>query len=231
MVGPDATSEPDAERRLPEGRGQTRCVLDLDSGNDVAAVSANVTLPVVFDGGAGNDGLFGGGGIDIFGGGSGDDNVISRDGRAEQVDCGAGNDTAISDDGDVRSSCEEIEGDADGDGVRRPADCNDTNPGIRPGLPTRPTTASTRTAPAPTRRTSTSTATARPARRTATTRNPAIRPGAREVAGNARRRELRHADRALPGDRRPREQPLARGRPRTVNVSSAPRTSPRARGS
>ena len=32
-----------------------------------------------------------------------------------------------------RDSCEQIEGDADLDGVRRPADCNDTNPAIRPG--------------------------------------------------------------------------------------------------
>src|SRR5262249_43437445 len=30
-------------------------------------------------------------------------------------------------------SCEEVEGDADGDGVRVPADCNDTNPAIHPG--------------------------------------------------------------------------------------------------
>ena len=88
---------------------------------------------MIFNGGGGNDGLFGGGGIDIFDGGPGDDNIVSRDGRAEQVDCGDGHDTAISDDADTRSSCEEIEGDADGDGVRRPADCDDTNPAIHPG--------------------------------------------------------------------------------------------------
>ncbi len=90
-------------------------------------------MPVTFNGGDGNDGLFGGGGVDQFFGDDGNDNVISRDGRAEQVNCGAGNDTAISDDADTRTSCEQIEGDADGDGVRRPADCDDTNPGIRPG--------------------------------------------------------------------------------------------------
>jgi hypothetical protein len=113
--------------------GITTVVLDLDNGNDVASISSNMTVPVVFDGGSGNDGLFGGGGVDTFIGGSGDDNIIARDSRAEQVKCGSGNDTAITDDGDARDSCEEVEGDADGDGVRHPADCDDTNPGIHPG--------------------------------------------------------------------------------------------------
>jgi len=115
-------------------KGLTRIVLNLGAGNDVAAVSPNVTIPVDFDGGTGNDGLLGGGGRDQFSGGSGDDNIVSRDALAEDVDCGDGNDTAISDDGDRRISCEQIEGDADADGVRRPADCDDTNPLLRPGL-------------------------------------------------------------------------------------------------
>ena len=55
-----------------------------------------------------------------------------RSGR-DQVDCGADSDTAITDDADTRISCEEVEGDADGDGVRVPADCDDTRPTIRPG--------------------------------------------------------------------------------------------------
>jgi hypothetical protein len=113
--------------------GTSAVLLDLGAGDDVAAVAASVTLPVVFVGGAGNDGLFGGGGPDIFNGGADDDSIVARDGRAEQIDCGPGHDTAISDDGDTRTSCEEIEGDADGDGVRRPADCDDANPGIHPG--------------------------------------------------------------------------------------------------
>jgi hypothetical protein len=113
--------------------GMSRVLLNLEAGDDVAAVSANVTLPVIFDGGAGNDGLFGGGGLDSFTGGPDNDNIIARDGRGEEINCGDGLDTAISDDADTRTSCEEIEGDADADGVRRPADCNDANPGIRPG--------------------------------------------------------------------------------------------------
>jgi Putative metal-binding motif len=114
--------------------GITAVVLNLGEGNDVASVSSDVTAPVTFIGGNGNDGLFGGGGIDTFIGGAGDDNVVSRDGRAEQqIDCGDGNDTLISDDSDSRTNCEQFEGDADRDGVRVPADCVDSNPAIHPG--------------------------------------------------------------------------------------------------
>jgi Putative metal-binding motif len=56
--------------------------------------------------------------------------VVSRDGQAEQVNCGDGGDTAISDDPDTRISCEE---DADLDGVRAPRDRNDANAAIHPG--------------------------------------------------------------------------------------------------
>lgn len=113
--------------------GVTSVVLDLGDGDDVASIDPSLKLPVIFNGADGRDGLFGGGGTDVFDGGAGDDNIISRDARAEQVTCGIGHDTAISDDGDTRDSCEEVQGDADLDGVRYPADCDDTNPGIHPG--------------------------------------------------------------------------------------------------
>ena len=111
----------------------TSIELNLGPGNDVASVSADIGVPVLFNGGSGNDGLFGGGGRDTFIGGTGNDNIVSRDGQAELLDCGDGLDTAISDDADTRISCEEVEGDADRDGVRVPADCNDANPAIHPG--------------------------------------------------------------------------------------------------
>ena len=143
--------------------------LNLGGGDDVASVAASVKLPVIFDGGSGNDGLFGGGGLDTFDGGPGNDNIVARDNRAESVECASGIDTAITDDADMRVSCEEVEGDADGDGVRRPRDCDDTKPQIRPGVADFPDDGSTRTARAPTRPTSTATRTASRARRTATT--------------------------------------------------------------
>jgi hypothetical protein len=113
--------------------GVSRIVLDLGDGNDIASVNPNVAVPVTFNGNGGNDGLFGGGGADTFNGGPGDDDVVSRDGTAEAVNCGDGHDTAISDDADTRVSCEEVQGDADLDGVRFPFDCDDTNPAIHPG--------------------------------------------------------------------------------------------------
>jgi hypothetical protein len=113
--------------------GVTSVVLNLGDGDDVASINPSLKIPVIFNGADGRDGLFGGGGIDIFDGGAGDDNVISRDDRPEQVTCGTGHDTAISDDADARGSCEEVQGDADGDGVRHPVDCDDTNPNIHPG--------------------------------------------------------------------------------------------------
>jgi Ca2+-binding RTX toxin-like protein len=134
-IGPGAgcTIDPSGEIVDCQKAGVGLVVLGLGDQDDVAAIAASVKVPVRFDGGEGNDGLFGGGGADTFLGGAGDDNIVSRDGQGEFVDCGAGNDTAISDDSDSRTSCEGIEGDADGDGVRRPADCNDANAGIRPG--------------------------------------------------------------------------------------------------
>jgi hypothetical protein len=159
-------------------------VLALGDQNDVAVMSANVTVPVQFDGGDGNDGLFGGGGTDVFLGGADNDNVVSRDGKGESVDCGAGQDTAISDDADTRTSCEEIEGDADGDGVRRPADCDDTNPGIRPGATDAPDDRIDQDCSGADATNLDIDGDGTPRPQDCDDANPAIRPGAREIVGN-----------------------------------------------
>ena len=165
--------------------GITRVLLDLGGGDDVASVAGSVTLPVIFDGGAGNDGLFGGGGLDVFNGGPDNDNIVARDGRGEQVDCGDGNDTAISDDADTRTSCEEIEGDADFDGVRRPADCNDANPGIRPGIADTPDDGIDQDCSGADASNLDRDGDGFPRPQDCNDADPAIRPGAREIAGNA----------------------------------------------
>src|SRR3954468_12020392 len=101
-----------------------------------------------------------------------------------QVDCASGHDTAISDDGDTRSSCEEIEGDADGDGVRRPADCDDTNPGIHPGAVDAPDDRVDQDCSGTDATNLDVDGDGSPRPQDCNDADPAIHPGAREVAGN-----------------------------------------------
>jgi hypothetical protein len=162
----------------------TSVVLNLGGGDDVASVNAAVMFPVFFNGGDGNDGLFGGGGADSFDGGPGNDNVVARDGRSEQVECASGNDTAITDDADIRVSCEQVEGDADGDGVRRPADCDDTKPQIRPGVADAPDDGVDQDCSGADATNLDRDGDGFPRPQDCDDANAAIRPGAREVPGN-----------------------------------------------
>ena len=88
----------------------------------------------------GNDILDGGLGRDILDGGDGDDEIRARDGVADDVLCGPGTDTATVDTIDFVTDCEtvdasaELEPDRDGDGFATPADCDDHNAAIRPGV-------------------------------------------------------------------------------------------------
>ena len=101
-------------------------------------------------GGAGNDTLNGGAGVDDYFGEAGNDMIEARDGNAERIACGAGNDQARNDFTDIIAECERgIDGDRDG--FSSAVDCNDANPAHPPRRASRSsTTASTRTATAAT---------------------------------------------------------------------------------
>jgi hypothetical protein len=111
--------------------------------------------------------------------------VVARDNQAEAVDCGPGTDTAITDDADVRTSCEEVEGDADGDGVRRPADCNDANPAIHPGAVDVPDNGIDEDCSGTDAVQLDRDRDGFPRPQDCNDANPDVRPGAREVIGNA----------------------------------------------
>jgi Ca2+-binding RTX toxin-like protein len=96
------------------------------------------------DGGDGGDVIDGLGGRDTIDGGPGNDRITSRDGIQESIDCGDGNDLAVTDEFDSAANCEtvqasrELMADIDNDGIPAPTDCDDRNPNRRPGLPDKP---------------------------------------------------------------------------------------------
>jgi Ca2+-binding RTX toxin-like protein len=106
------------------------------AGNDqvVGSDAANV-----LDGGPNDDRLEGRGGIDTFIGGPGADAIFARDGLQEQIDCGSEADSGEADTIDLLTDCENVllssvlVPDGDGDGVAKPADCDDNNAAIHPG--------------------------------------------------------------------------------------------------
>ena len=90
------------------------------------------------DGFGGPDVIDGGGGVDVIRGGTGADTIKSVDGAGDFVDCGDGVDAVNADTTDVTVNCETVYQDADGDGAVVPADCDDHNSNIRPGVPDTP---------------------------------------------------------------------------------------------
>jgi hypothetical protein len=102
-----------------------------DGPDDITGTAAANALR----GGGGGDTLQGGGGADALVGEGGNDTIRARDGAADTVDCGPGNDAVVVDVIDVvDADCEIVTlPDDDGDGVRQPLDCDDTKASIRPG--------------------------------------------------------------------------------------------------
>jgi Ca2+-binding RTX toxin-like protein len=63
----------------------------------------------VLSGGSGDDEIYGGSGRDLLVGGRGSDFIEAKDGEADYVACGAGDDTAsIDDDDHAASDCETV---------------------------------------------------------------------------------------------------------------------------
>jgi len=86
------------------------------------------------EGAGGDDVLDGHSGADMLNGGDGNDTLLARDGVADTVDCGAGNDTAMVDPADTVTGCETVRyADDDEDGADVRQDCDDHNPAVHPG--------------------------------------------------------------------------------------------------
>ena len=133
----------------------TSVLLNLGDGDDVAAVSPHVTLPVIFNGGAGNDGLFGGGGTTS--------STAARATTTSSPATGAASRSTAAPATTPRSAttptraapARRSRATPTATASAAPPTATTPTPGSARAPPTRPTTASTRTAPAPTRPTST----------------------------------------------------------------------------
>ena len=93
--------------------GSTAARIDTLDGNDGVLVLS--VLPATVDGGtgddlitggAGADALTGGPGLDELNGGAGNDRIYAADGEADTIDCGTGDDRAVTDASDVVTNCE-----------------------------------------------------------------------------------------------------------------------------
>jgi Ca2+-binding RTX toxin-like protein len=107
-----------------------------DAGNDRVQGNHQHNTIATF---AGNDHIAPGSGSDTVLAGEGDDRIEAEDGWLDpDIDCGAGHDTVVIDFIDVvAGNCEVVmrEGpDADDDDVSPPADCDDNNRFIHPGV-------------------------------------------------------------------------------------------------
>jgi Ca2+-binding RTX toxin-like protein len=112
------------------GDADPNLLFGLDGADSLTGGAGDDTL----DGGNGADGLNGGPGRDTLRGGADDDTIGARDGFADRIDCGPGDDTAIVNPADVVTNCETVEyADNDHDGVTAERDCDDRDPAVHPG--------------------------------------------------------------------------------------------------
>ena len=125
--------------------------IDLGDGND-SLTASGVSIPLLVAGGNGEDELTGGNADDVLAGGADDDTLAggpgfdaffgeggndiidARDGNAERISCGSGNDRAGNDFTDIIAECE-TGFDGDGDSFSSAVDCNDAAANIFPGAP------------------------------------------------------------------------------------------------
>ncbi len=102
LAGDDTLSgSPTRATCLFGGRGDDTLAIGTGGGIAYGEAGSDVVL-----GSALNDRLTGGAGVDAFAAGAGDDTIDSRDGVAEVVDCGLGDDTVRGDRADVLIGCE-----------------------------------------------------------------------------------------------------------------------------
>jgi hypothetical protein len=128
--------------------GLTDVTVQAAGGNDTIE-EAGLSKPSLVRGGAGDDRLTGGsaadtiygdGGVDTIASGPAVDSIYVRDGLADTVDCGGALDNLQGDTTDVYNGCEtrdlsaDLVPDADGDGFKPPADCDDAHADIHPGV-------------------------------------------------------------------------------------------------
>ena len=134
----DDGADANADGRAEEGDNIGTDVEDLSGGEGNDRILGNDGGGTL-DGKGGNDTIDGRGGFDTFAGGSGNDSVLARDGNREQIDCGDGVDSSVTDTTDTTSSCEsnhashELVSDFDNDGFTKPSDCNDADASVHPG--------------------------------------------------------------------------------------------------
>jgi Ca2+-binding RTX toxin-like protein len=91
-----------------------RLQLNANGGNDRIRTRDGLAglIASAFDGGDGNDLIFGTDGEDLVSGGEGNDAIRSRDGSADQVECGGGFDLGLVDDLDLVRGCDFVLGGA-----------------------------------------------------------------------------------------------------------------------